>query len=185
MAAFTSIPILDLSLARSPSTKPAFLQQLREALLTVGFLYISNTGIPQSTFDQVCEQGIKFFDLPEEEKLAIEMKQQPSFLGYSRLGNEITAHKADWREQLDLGTQHPPRKATDPLYYNLFGPVQWPSEKHLPAFKKVYQEYMEQMRGVSEFFTSLIAEALGMEANAFDKFFDQNQQHKLKIVKCK
>ena len=39
------------------------------------------------------------------------------------------------------------------------------------------------MSGISTFFTSLIAEALGMDATAFDKFFDIDQQHKLKLVK--
>ena len=83
--AFTEIPILDLSRADSPETKPAFLADLRSALLNVGFLYIKNCGIDLETFDKVCEQGIKFFDLPEEEKLKIEMKNQPSFLGYNRV----------------------------------------------------------------------------------------------------
>lgn len=39
------------------------------------------------------------------------------------------------------------------------------------------------MSEISTFFTSLIAEAIGLPADAFDRFFDQNQQHKLKIVK--
>lgn len=85
MAAFKEIPILDLEEARFEETKPAFLRKLRETLLNIGFLYIKNTGIDQKTYDRVCEEGIKFFDLPEEEKLAIEMKNQPSFLGYSRV----------------------------------------------------------------------------------------------------
>lgn len=42
---------------------------------------------------------------------------------------------------------------------------------------------MQRMGEVSMFFTSLIAEALDMPANAFDRFFDVGQQHKLKIVK--
>lgn len=84
-SSFSEIPVLDLSAARDEKTKPQFLQELRNALLHVGFLYLKNTGIDQETFDQVCEQGIKFFDLPEEEKLAIEMKNKPSFLGYSRV----------------------------------------------------------------------------------------------------
>lgn len=57
MAVFKEIPILDLSLARSEETKPEFLKQLREALLTVGFLYIKNTGIDQQFYDKVCEEG--------------------------------------------------------------------------------------------------------------------------------
>lgn len=83
--AFKEIPILDLSEARREDTKPAFLTQLRDALLNVGFLYIKNVGISQETLDRVCEEGIKFFDLPDDDKLAIEMKNQPSFLGYSRV----------------------------------------------------------------------------------------------------
>lgn len=39
------------------------------------------------------------------------------------------------------------------------------------------------MSAISTFFTSLIAEALGLPATAFDRFFDVSQQHKLKIVK--
>ncbi|KXT17223.1 hypothetical protein AC579_5780 [Pseudocercospora musae] len=181
--AFKEIPILDLSEGRHEATKPAFLRQLRHALLNVGFLYIKNTGIDQQTLDRVSEQGIKFFELPEDDKLAIEMKHEPSFLGYSRLGNEITAFKADWREQLDLGTPHALRTEQDPLYYNLFGPNQWPNEKALPHFRPVFEDYMQRMSDISIFFTSLIAEAIELPANAFDAFFDKGQQHKLKIVK--
>ncbi|KAK3672799.1 hypothetical protein LTR78_007385 [Recurvomyces mirabilis] len=181
--AFKEIPILDLSEARSDSTKPAFLRQLRDALLNVGFLYIKNAGIDQELFDRVCEQGIQFFDLSDEEKLRIEMKNEPSFLGYSRLGNEITAHKADWREQLDLSTPHPVRKPTDPLYHNLLAPNQWPQANDMPGFQSIFTEYMRQMSTVSLFFTSLIAEAIDLPATAFDQFFDEDQQHKLKVVK--
>jgi hypothetical protein len=42
---------------------------------------------------------------------------------------------------------------------------------------------MERMSDISTLFTSLIAEALGMPSTAFDRFFDHDQQHKLKIVK--
>lgn len=82
---FREIPILDMSLADDETTKPELLQQLLDALLNVGFLYIKNTGIDQALFDKVCEEGIRFFDLPEEEKLRIEMKNAKSFLGYSKV----------------------------------------------------------------------------------------------------
>ncbi len=39
------------------------------------------------------------------------------------------------------------------------------------------------MSHVSTLFTSLIAEAIGLSSDAFSKFFDPDQQHKLKIVK--
>lgn len=181
--AFQEIPILDLALARDETTKPEFLQQLQHALLHVGFLYIKNTGIDQDLYDKVCEQGISFFDLPENEKLRIEMKNAKSFLGYSRLGNEITAFKADWREQIDLSTPHEVPGPQAPIYHNLLSPNQWPNAELLPSFRPVYEEYMRQMSDVSILFTNLIAESLGLPSTAFDRFFDEEQQHKLKIVK--
>jgi isopenicillin N synthase-like dioxygenase len=74
MSSFTEIPILDLSLARSPDTKPQFLESLHHALLEVGFLYIKNAGIEDDLVNEVVEQGKAFFDLPIEAKLEIEMK---------------------------------------------------------------------------------------------------------------
>ena len=65
---FTSIPILDMALANDPSTKPAFLADLRHALLEVGFLYLKNVGIPDELFKRVIAEGKAFFDIPEEEK---------------------------------------------------------------------------------------------------------------------
>lgn len=65
---FDSIPILDLSQAQNPSTKPQFLDQLRHALLEVGFLYLKNVGIPEDLTQKVIKEGVAFFDLPEEQK---------------------------------------------------------------------------------------------------------------------
>lgn len=65
---FTSIPILDLALADDPVTKPAFLADLRHALMEVGFLYIKNVGIPDELFRKVISEGRAFFDMPLEEK---------------------------------------------------------------------------------------------------------------------
>jgi isopenicillin N synthase-like dioxygenase len=120
-SSFSSIPILDLSLADDPATKPAFLNDLRHAIIDVGFLYIKNFGVGQSFLDRVCEVAKAFFDLPMEEKLRIEMKNGPHFLGYSRLGNEITARKVDFREQVDIGTELPAPSAEEPWYRWLYG----------------------------------------------------------------
>lgn len=68
MSSFSSIPILDLSLARWPDTKAAFLDELRYALMEVGFLYLKNVGIPDELTERVKEEGKAFFDLPPEEK---------------------------------------------------------------------------------------------------------------------
>lgn len=65
---FTTIPVLDLAKARSPDTKPQLLEELRHALMEVGFLYIKNTDIPNELLDQVKAAGTAIFDIAEEEK---------------------------------------------------------------------------------------------------------------------
>lgn len=65
---FQSVPILDLSLADDPATKPAFLADLRRALMEVGFFYIKNAGISEDFFNKVISEGRAFFDIPLEEK---------------------------------------------------------------------------------------------------------------------
>ncbi|KAH8723206.1 hypothetical protein GQ44DRAFT_620999 [Phaeosphaeriaceae sp. PMI808] len=181
---FSSIPILPLSQALDPSTKPAFLEKLRDALLNVGFLYLSETGLPDALVRDVISECRAFFaTVPQAEKERIEMKNEKSFLGWSRLDNETTAFNTDHREQLDLSTPHPIPGPDAPLYHNLLAPNQWPSATYVPDFKRVYEEYMSHMAHISTLFTSLIAEAIGLPASAFDKFFDTDQQHKLKIVK--
>ncbi|KAF1955313.1 Clavaminate synthase-like protein [Byssothecium circinans] len=181
---FTTLPILPLSHALSPATKPRFLADLRAALLNAGFLYLSATGLPDQLLADVVTECRDFFEkLPQEEKERIEMKNEKSFLGWSRLDNETTAFNTDHREQLDLSTPQPLPGPTAPLYHNLLAPNQWPSPTHLPSFRPVYEEYMSRMSHISMLFTSLIAEAIDLPPTAFDKFFDENQQHKLKIVK--
>lgn len=68
MSTFHNIPILDLSQARNPETKPEFLLELRRCLLEVGFLYLSNVGIEEEEFERVKREGRAFFGLPLEEK---------------------------------------------------------------------------------------------------------------------
>jgi isopenicillin N synthase-like dioxygenase len=65
---FSTIPILDLTLAKDPATKPQFLKDLRHALIEVGFLYLKNVGISEELTQAVINEGVSFFDLPMEEK---------------------------------------------------------------------------------------------------------------------
>jgi len=74
MSSFTEVPILDVSLAKDSATKPAFLEELRKAVLEVGFLYIKNTGVDAQLVEDVIRLTKEFFELPMEEKLRLEMK---------------------------------------------------------------------------------------------------------------
>jgi isopenicillin N synthase-like dioxygenase len=103
MASFTSIPVLSLASARKSSTKPKFLDDLRAALLNVGFCYLSDTGLPQELIRKVSAHALAFFDedvMPLGEKENIEMKNEKSFLGWSRVSKPFTrSHFCPWQSR--------------------------------------------------------------------------------------
>jgi isopenicillin N synthase-like dioxygenase len=78
------------------------LEALRDAIVNVGFFYLKNTGVPNELYQELSEQSSALFNLPLGQKLEIDMVNSKHFLGYSRLGQEITALKNDYREQFDV-----------------------------------------------------------------------------------
>lgn len=122
---FTSIPILNYALLSSPDSRSAFIKQLQNALINVGFLYLEHPPVADALIDEVTAYLPRVFALPQERKDALRMANSPHFLGYSRLGVERTKGAADQREQFDIAT---PFERTwrpgEPEYLRLWGPSQ-------------------------------------------------------------
>ncbi|EIW83111.1 Clavaminate synthase-like protein [Coniophora puteana RWD-64-598 SS2] len=185
-ANFSSVPILDFSLVSDPLTKPAFIKQLQDALINVGFLYLKNHPVPLRDVDSLIEYIPRLFDLPQEAKDRIVMANSPHFLGYNKLGMEFTKGEQDYREQFDFATPHETQwKPGAPEHIRLWGPAQWPDENLLPGFKATMERYLLEVQELSYKFIALISEALGLPANALNKFYDRNElmQHRGKVVK--
>ena len=184
---FQHIPVLDLRDAFNPDTKAQFLNKLQYALIQVGFLLLIGTseagvGPSRKEFDDIKAEAEKFFALPEQVKLDCEMIHSKHFLGYSRLSNEITAKHADWREQIDLATELDPPKPGEPLYKNIEGPNLWPDAEYVPQFRPVVENHIAKMTQLADTFRHLVAEAIGLPPDGFDKFFKENQQCKMKLI---
>ncbi|ODH29048.1 hypothetical protein ACO22_03824 [Paracoccidioides brasiliensis] len=177
--AFSEIPTIDLSLAESPATKPELLEQLHHALVSVGFLYVSNHGVPNETIANLVDVLPHFFSLPDWAKEEIALHNSPHFLGYSSVGAETTGGKADRREQVEfateLNTTYAPGRH---LYEKLRGPNQWPSQ--LPDLKPIVQSYITELTSLGERFLRLVAEALSLPPSTFIPFL--SDQHRLKLV---
>jgi isopenicillin N synthase-like dioxygenase len=123
---FTSVPVLDYNLLKSPATRLDFITQLRHALINVGFLYLQHPPMPPGLVSQLIKRIPPLFDdLSQEDKDAITMANSPHFLGYSRLGTERTKEQTDMREQYDFATEFSCRwKEGQPEYLRLWGPSQ-------------------------------------------------------------
>lgn len=122
---FSSIPILDWSLLATDEGHTKFVEQLRYALINVGFLYLSNPPVAREDMNALIDYTPRLFDLPQVEKDRITMANSPHFFGYSRLGAELTKGKTDQREQFDFGTPYENQWTTgDPEYLRLWGPPQ-------------------------------------------------------------
>ncbi|TDL24289.1 Clavaminate synthase-like protein [Rickenella mellea] len=182
---FASIPILDYSLL-TRGQKPAFIDQLRHALINVGFLYLANSPVNEDLIETLISYVPRLFDLDSAKKDAIRMANSQHFLGYSRLGSELTKGATDQREQFDFATEHICQwKPGDPEFLKLWGASQWPDEDALPGFRATMLKYLAQVEALGYAFIQLLAEAFGLPPDGLSGFYDDPKlmQHRAKIVK--
>ncbi|KAJ5836735.1 Oxoglutarate/iron-dependent dioxygenase [Penicillium robsamsonii] len=176
---FKYIPVIDLSLAKSPITRPKLLQELHYALTCIGFLYITNHDVPQDVISDLKHALPTLFALDPAEKEEVALHNSPHFLGYSQVGSETTAGVADKREQFEFATELPDLwRVGLPLYERLKGPNQWPLQD--PSLRSVIRKYIHELTNLSERFLRLVAEALSLDPETLFSFL--SEQHRLKLV---
>ncbi|PSR73294.1 hypothetical protein PHLCEN_2v10855 [Hermanssonia centrifuga] len=184
---FSSVPMLDYSLVSAASTRAAFVCSLQSALTTTGFFYLTSHPVPAELVASVAAYAPRFFaELPEEEKQRIRMVESPHFFGYTGFGTEWTKGRVDQREQFDFGTECEERagEGVVPAYKRLWGPSQWPEEGLLPGFRTTLASYIAQVSQLGDELMVLVAEALGLPADAFSKFTEERGNvHRGKIIK--
>lgn len=195
--AFTSIPVLDWT--QVSTDREQFLHELRHALIHVGFLYLKHPPVTPQTRAAFIDYIPRLFDLPQEEKDALIMRNNAHFLGYTSLGREFTKGKEDQREQFDFGTPYINKwKPHDPYYRKLWGASQvrerfsrnnsnisqWPEEASIPGFRAAYEQYLHEVEVLSFEFIKLMNEALGLPSGILDQFFEAgaNMQHRSKVL---
>ncbi|KAI1811473.1 2OG-Fe(II) oxygenase superfamily protein [Poronia punctata] len=179
---FQTIPTIDLSLLSSPSSPdPPTLLSLRHALIDVGFLYITNHGIPQSVIDDLVEHVLpSLFAMDEEDKRAVALENSPHFLGYSSFGSENTAGNVDRREQFEFATELTATWVEGmSLCERLRGPNQWPKNND-PRIRQIIQKYITSLTNLGTRFLDLVAQALDLSPGTFQPFL--SDQHRLKLV---
>ncbi|OJD33682.1 2og-fe oxygenase [Diplodia corticola] len=182
---FTTIPTLDLSLADSPRSKRLLLSELRNALVVVGFFYLTSTErwIKPETKSRFVEKSIEVCNMPMEKKLEIDMINSKHFLGYSRMGCERTARKIDHREMFDFLSPLPAPGPDDPVYLNVQGPNQWPDSQTVPGFREALETYLAEVGELGHFMRDLVAEALELDPGNLASFFNDPPRNKVSLLK--
>ena len=136
------------------------------ALKTSGFFYVSNHGVSQSLVDRLWGISKKFFALPEDEKMNIDMKLGGrAWRGFFPCGGELTSGVPDHKEGLYFGTDldpsHPKVVAGVPFH----GANQYP--KGVPEMAKMVREYMERMTTLGHAIMRGLSVALGLPPSYF------------------
>jgi len=183
LAKWSALPILDiLRLEAGAAEREAFLLELRETAHGLGFFYLKGHGISENLTQQVLHISRRFFDLPEAEKLSIEMVNSPHFRGYNRIGSERTRGERDWREQVDIGDERPaqPLDGGLPPWSRLQGPNQWSTA--LPELKDVVLTYKKAAADLAIRLIRAFSLALGQPENVFDPIFTPEPNQLIKLI---
>ncbi|TRM60666.1 Clavaminate synthase-like protein [Schizophyllum amplum] len=161
MSKAARLPIIDISpwLSDDPSNaeaRTAVSAALHSACVNYGFFYldISSYADPAEP-EELTTLARKFFDLPQEEKEKIALRNEDNARGYARLKENVTNGKADNHEGIDFYKPVDNPDKTKPLW----GTNQWPS---VPGFKEKYEAWVEKMKALGMITMHAMAVGLGM-----------------------
>jgi isopenicillin N synthase-like dioxygenase len=159
------------------------LDELRQTCHEIGFFYVSGHGVDQELCRQVLELSRRFFELPLEEREAIDHIRSPQFRGYTRLADERTNGVRDQREQIDLGADRPALDLAgdDPTYMRLQGPNLWPDA--LPELQDAVEPWLDQMGVLGHRLLRAIAASLGLDDDLFEPAFAELPHVHAKIIR--
>ncbi|XAR70487.1 Aminocyclopropanecarboxylate oxidase [Bertholletia excelsa] len=163
MANPIELPIIDLASVDRISAA----NSLRQACVEYGFFYLTNHGIEEELLKRVFDESRKFFSLPLEDKMKLVRKKNRGYtpLYAEKLDTSLNS-KGDSKESFYVG----PLESIS-TYGNL---NQWPSAEVLPSWRSIMETYYEKVLYVGKRLISLMAMALNLEEDFFERVKDFN-----------
>jgi isopenicillin N synthase-like dioxygenase len=181
-----TIPVIDLGpyFAGEAGAMDRAAAELRFALTKIGFYFIVNHGVPETTVLRLFAEVARFHALPLERKMEIRIDRNNC--GYLPMKGDTlrtsvvqTVTRPNLNEALfvarDLGADHP-----DVVAGRRFrGANLWPAD--LPGFRETIVDYCDTMERLVQKLVRLYARALGLPAEYFDEPFRETQ-YKLRMT---
>ncbi len=177
------IPVIDFGrfLIGDATARAAVADEVGRAATDVGFLILSNHGIPREVADRAFACSRRFFDQPVEAKLRAKPAQATVPRGYQVFGHSRLAKTlgeetpGDLREQFFMG---PPRAQETPLLAHMPEAAPFYAENIWPAtptdFQAVFTDLYGRLERLGGSVMASFALALGLPANHFDGLIDQH-----------
>jgi len=158
----TAIPVIDLSGSFSPSLerRERVAIEIRSACRDMGFFYVRNHGVPETTIEAMLETSRRFFGKPPAAKLQL---VGAGGFGYdpSRLQVLDAAAPPDLKEGFMMGVAE----------NELARSVKWPAD--MPELRERLQEYDGQVRRLGRHLIHCIALSLELPEAYFDDGYDR------------
>lgn len=185
-----SVPVINLGESRTGAgdAMAEAARAIHRACRETGFFYVANHGVPDALMADQFAAAKRFFDLPLEDKLALDMKNSPSRAGYDPIGGQTldsqdtkskTVAPPDLKESfymsVETGPDHP---FADPPTRN-YGYNQWPE---LPGFYDQMQDYRAEVTALGRHLLSLLALSLDLDADWFEPSY-QYPSAALRLIK--
>jgi isopenicillin N synthase-like dioxygenase len=152
-----AVPVIDLSAERA-----RVVGEVGRACREIGFLTVVGHGVPEKLVAETGDATRAFFDLPEDEKLALAQGEQtlglPAYrpLRSERLAASLgRATPGDLKESLDWGPAVPGHG--------------WPDRP--PELRRLFEDYFDALSGLGERLRRLVALALDLPEDWFEDAF--------------
>ena len=178
------LPVVSLALWDNPGTdRQQYAAEIAQACHTVGFISLVDHGVSQATIDGFMGLLKRFFALPTESKALIEKTNSRYFRGWERVGSELTDNRVDYREQIDLSSEHEAYAIdVEPVYLRLQGPNQWLSDEILTGFHETVSQWFSTMEHLANRLMEILAVGLGLESQTFLELFGESHHSLMKMI---
>jgi len=181
MAEEADIPVIDIGplIQQTDSTQiDLIVQQIRVALQTVGFFYISNYGITEEEEESYLNLSRRFFStLQVEEKRKLVGKGIVGSNGYVAIGWENldpNPELKDSKEAMDFCVHEP---------HPLYNTNQWPDESLLPEWKENVKKFLEKAQQISWVLVRAFAIAMGETEDFLSNWYTHNTSGLLRFLR--
>ncbi|MCM2463339.1 2OG-Fe(II) oxygenase [Pseudomonas sp. CG7] len=169
-----SLPIIDIGplYGNEPDAWQGVAEQIDRACRQWGFFYITGHPISPARIAEVLGNAQRFFALPVEEKLKIDITQTRHHRGYGAVATEQLdpTKPSDLKETFDMGLHLPADHPEVLVEKPLRGPNRHPD---LSGWQALMEQHYRDMQALAQTLLRAMTLALGIERDFFDTRFNE------------